>query len=378
MSDFYPLTAEQLALLQLSLTDHIGPVTATALIDELGSAQAVMSATPKELAEHPNIRPKLARALKYGNGKVKAERELAKLDELARRGHPLRLYFKGEPDYPAYLHNCFDAPLVLFTKGQIPLAPMISIVGTRKNTVYSNDALNYLIEGIARLRPDITIVSGLAYGVDQLAHSTALRYGLKSVGVVAHGHYTLYPSTNRRLADEMVATGGGIITEYAYDTRALPQRFVQRNRIVAGLSHATIVVESAEKGGSLITANIAFDYGRSLFVVPGRLFDRYSAGCNQLIAHQKATIVTDPQQILQEINLLPSAPTQQTLPFEDDTDDVDPIVTALRGTDVLTLEDLSLRLGEDVPTISARLFDLELDGLVRSMPGGRYCIKHHH
>lgn len=377
MADFYQLSPEEWALLVLSLTDGIGPVTARALIEEMGSAAAVVSATAAELASVPNVRPKLARLLLSGDGKRKAEEELAKLNQLASHGVNIQMLFTGSPNYPAYLDHCFDAPLVLYVRGQVPNTPMISIVGTRKNTVYAQDLLQYLMQGIATHRPDITIVSGLAYGVDKLAHQTALAHGLKSVGVVAHGHYTLYPSSHRRLAETMMAQGGGIVTEYPYDTRALPQRFVQRNRIVAGLSHATLVIESAERGGSLITANIAFDYGRSLFAAPGRVFDPASAGCNRLIERQKASIITSPEQILREINLLPDLPQQPMLPFAEEQPDQDPIIHELRTSGELTLEDLSLRLGEDVPTISGRLFDLELDGLIRSLPGSRYCIKNY-
>lgn len=377
MTDLHRLSPEQIALLQLSLTDGVGPVTARALIEDMGSAQAVMSLTSKELTQHPNIRPKLARMLMHGNGKELATKELTLLQQINSKGLSLRPYFLCDEDYPAHLEQCFDAPLLLYVRGTIPNTPMISIVGTRKNTRYAIDAINYIIEGISHIRPDITIVSGLAYGVDKLSHQAALSFGLKSVAVVAHGHYTLYPNIHRQLAEQMIATGGGIVTEYPYYTRALPQRFVQRNRIVAGLSLATIVVESANKGGSLITANIAFDYGRSLFVVPGRLFDTYSAGCNQLIQRQKASIVTTPDKILEEINLLPQIPKLQRLPFENEEEETHPILKALRTADELTLEDLALMLGEDVPTISGMLFELELEGKIHSLPGGRYCIRNH-
>ncbi|WP_288905472.1 DNA-processing protein DprA [uncultured Porphyromonas sp.] len=369
-------SSEQLALLQLSLTEGIGPVTAKALIEEMGSAEAVMAATPAELMKHPNIRPKLAQLLLSGNGAELAKRELEILEELQKRGRPLKLYFFGDEEYPPFLAQCFDAPLVLYVKGQIPLGPMISFVGTRRNTHYSLDVLEYLMEGIAALRPDITIVSGLAYGVDKLSHQTALKYGLKSIGVVAHGHYTLYPSSHRDLAEQMIATGGGVVTEYPYRTRALPQRFVQRNRIVAGLSLGTVVVESAERGGSLITANIAFDYGRSVLVAPGRIFDTASKGCNKLVAHQKASIITTPDKLLDELQLLPTLKPQR-LPFEEEQEESNPILKALRTADHLTLEDLALQLGEEVPTISGMLFELELNGQIHSLPGGRYCIKNH-
>lgn len=369
-------SSEQLALLQLSLTEGIGPVTAKALIEEMGSAEAVMAATPAELMKHPNIRPKLAQLLLSGNGAELAKRELEILEELQKRGRPLKLYFFGDEEYPPFLAQCFDAPLVLYVKGQIPSGPMISFVGTRRNTHYSLDVLEYLMEGIAALRPDITIVSGLAYGVDKLSHQAALKYGLKSIGVVAHGHYTLYPSSHRDLAEQMIAMGGGVVTEYPYRTRALPQRFVQRNRIVAGLSLGTIVVESAERGGSLITANIAFDYGRSVLVAPGRIFDPASKGCNKLVAHQKASIITTPDMLLDELQLLPTLKPQR-LPFEEEQEESNPILKALRTADHLTLEDLALQLGEEVPTISGMLFELELNGQIHSLPGGRYCIKNH-
>ena len=335
-----------------------------------------MAATPAELMKHPNIRPKLAQLLLSGNGVELAKKELEILEELQQRGRPLKLYFFGDEEYPPYLAQCFDAPLVLYVKGQIPLGPMISFVGTRRNTHYSLDVLEYLMEGIAALRPDITIVSGLAYGVDKLSHQAALKYGLKSIGVVAHGHYTLYPSSHRDLAEQMIATGGGVVTEYPYRTRALPQRFVQRNRIVAGLSLGTIVVESAERGGSLITANIAFDYGRSVLVAPGRIFDTASKGCNKLVAHQKASIITTSDKLLDELQLLPTLKPQR-LPFEEEQEESNPILKALRTADHLTLEDLALQLGEEVPTISGMLFELELNGQIHSLPGGRYCIKNH-
>lgn len=376
MESSLQFSSEQLALLQLSLTDGIGPVTAKALIEEMGSAEAVMAATPAELMQHPNIRPKLAQLLLSGNGAELAKRELEILEELQKRGRPLKLYFFGDEEYPPFLAQCFDAPLVLYVKGQIPSGPMISFVGTRRNTHYSLDVLEYLMEGIATLRPDITIVSGLAYGVDKLSHQAALKYGLKSIGVVAHGHYTLYPSSHRDLAEQMIATGGGVVTEYPYRTRALPQRFVQRNRIVAGLSPGTVVVESAERGGSLITANIAFDYGRSVLVAPGRIFDPASKGCNKLVAHQKASIITTPDKLLDELQLLPTLKPQR-LPFEEEQEESNPILKALRTADHLTLEDLALQLGEEVPTISGMLFELELNGQIHSLPGGRYCIKNH-
>jgi len=231
-----------------------------------------------------------------------------------------------------------------------------------------------MVKRRAELRPDLVIVSGLAYGVDALAHRAALRHGLRSVAVVAHGHYTLYPSRHRDLAAEMIHSGGGVVTEYGYHTRAFPQHFVLRNRIVAGMTRATVVVESARRGGALITAGLALDYGRSVFAVPGRIFDSTSEGCNRLLTDQRATCLTDPETLLEELSLLPDRSGVQRLPFSSETEqgEEDPILRELREAGPLTLNDLTLRLGEQAGALSGRLFELELSGKVRSLPGARY------
>lgn len=372
------LTEEQWALLRLSCIDGIGPITGRGLIEHFGSAVEVLKASAKELESVPGIKRKLVEMLlNQSESTQKAEKELETLNTLAENGSPIRLYFLGDDDYPLYLSHCFDAPLVMYVKGQIPVnAPMIAIVGTRRNTIYSEESLRLLISGFAKHRPDLVIVSGLAYGVDRLAHELALEYGLRSLAVVAHGHYTIYPTAHIALARRIVETGGGIISEYTYHTRALPQRFVARNRIVAGLSLATIIAESAIKGGALITGNIAFDYGRQVYAVPGRIFDKASEGCNKMIALQKASIATSPEFILEDINLLDSKPKQQELPFNTPEVEVShPILQLLREVGELTIEDIALRLGEELPSISAQLFDLELDDKIRALPGGKYMIK---
>lgn len=366
-----------MALLQLSFTEGLGAITIRGLIEAMGSATAVLQASAKELVEKAQVHSKLLRQLQNPSGKELANQELQKLRSLATHGEEIKLIFLGDEDYPTALAQCFDAPIVLYLRGNMPQTPMISIVGTRKCTPYSAEALRYIIAGIAKQRPDATIVSGLAYGVDKLAHQTALEYGLKSMAVVAHGFYTIYPATHRHLASQLISTNGGILTEYPYDTRALPQRFIQRNRIVAGLSQATIVVESAKKGGALVTASIAFDYGRAVYAVPGRLFDPSSEGCNRLIAQQKASIFPTTDYFLSEIGLLDEQPKQPSLPFAENIDEENPILRELNSTDELTLEDLSLRLGEDISSISSQLFDLELDGKIIALPGGRYRCRRH-
>ena len=370
------LTPAELALLRLTMLPGIGSTISHALLEDFDShPERIFEATADELAQNPNIRPSLARLIRSDDSLHKAEEELRTLDERASAGELITPLFYGEEGYPEYLLNCADAPLVLYAKGTLPTdGPMIAIVGTRRCTTYAADVIERMVGRWAELRPDLIIVSGLAYGVDALAHRAALRHGLRSVGVVAHGHYTLYPSRHRDLAAEMIHNGGGVVTEYGYHTRAFPQHFVLRNRIVAGMTRATVVVESARRGGALITAGLALDYGRSVFAVPGRIFDSTSEGCNWLLASERAACLTDPDFLLDELSLLPDRSPAQRLPFSSETEEgeEDPILRELREAGPLTLNDLTLRLGEQAGALSGRLFELELSGKVRSLPGARY------
>ena len=363
---------EQISLLTLSCVEGIGPIISQSLIEHFGSASAVIEASAHELLEVPGMGRKLVSALQSPMARQAAEDEVALIERMQGAVTPL---FWGEASYPKMLASCFDAPLVLYVRGTVPSAPMISVVGTRRMSPYAEDVLRTILKDWAQSCPDLIIVSGLAYGVDCAAHKIALDCGLRTVAVVAHGHHTLYPSAHRSLAKEMCEKGGGIITEYTFDTKALKQRFVSRNRIVAGLSHGTLLVESPERGGALITANIAFDYCRSLYAVPGRYFDSNSLGCNRMIELQKASILTSPTAMLEDLGLV-SQPKQQSLPlgYDDDGTETDTlIVRLLKSVDDISVEDIVHRTGEALSTVSALLFDLELDGLIRPLPGGRYA-----
>ena len=370
------LTPAELALLRLTMLPGIGSTVGHALLEDFDNhPERIFEATADELAQNPAIRPSLARLLRSGESLRRAEEEIRTLDERASAGETITPLFYGEEGYPEYLLNCADAPLVLYVKGSLPIdSPMIAIVGTRRCTTYAADVLERMVKRWAELRPDLIIVSGLAYGVDALAHRAALKHGLRSVGVVAHGHYTLYPSRHRDLAAEMIHSGGGVVTEYGYHTRAFPQHFVLRNRIVAGMTRATVVVESARRGGALITAGLALDYGRSVFAVPGRIFDSTSEGCNWLLASERAACLADPDFLLEELSLLSDRSGVQRLPFSSETEEgeEDPILSELREAGPLTLNDLTLRLGEQAGALSGRLFELELSGKVRSLPGALY------
>lgn len=370
------LTTEQLALLRLSLTDGVGPVTGRGLVEHFGSAEGLYATSKSELAEAPGVGKKLAALIHDDTYSLRMMQEqLLLLEREEQRGTPLHLYFSGAADYPVALDQCPDAPLVLYSRGTIPDGPMVAVVGTRRCTPYAEDALSFVISEWAKACPDLIIVSGLAYGVDAIAHRIALENNLPTIAVLAHGLQTLYPSSHRQLAARIVETGGALLTEYPLGTKPLPQRFISRNRIVAGLSRATIVAESAAKGGAMVTASLAFEYGREVFAIPGRLFDQTSEGCNKLIAHQKASILDHPGTLLTTLGLVSSAQSQGTpLPFAPDTETEDPILRELARGEELSLSDLAARIGEPVSTVSALLFSLELDGVVRSLPGGRYTL----
>lgn len=382
------LTPEELALLRLSLTTGIGPVTGRGLIELFGSARALYETSAREMRASYDLSEALIHTLLSSDKPLReAEVQVKKVEKDEEEGKPVGLIFMGDANYPEALDNCPDAPLVLFVKGKLPTdGPSIGVVGTRRNTPYAYDALHYLISNWAEERPDLVITSGLAYGIDAIGHTLAIETGLRTVAVVAHGLDSLYPASHRSLAERIIEHGGGIVTEFPYGTRALPQRFIARNRIVAGLSLGLLVGESASRGGALATATFALDYGRSVYAVPGRLFDPMSEGCNRLILSNKAAIAINPHDILEDLGLTRPIPKVQELPFSDndaEDDDTreegeddhgsDPILRILLETDEITVGELALRLGESVSQLSGRLFSLEMEGKIRARPGGKYA-----
>lgn len=243
--------------------------------------------------------------LRSGEALRRAEKELA----FAEKYH-LNICFYEDADYPSRLKACADAPLLFYMKGDVDLeaGKILSVVGTRKMTSYGRCQTEDMIASLAGVFPDLLIVSGLAYGVDVCAHRKALACGLPTLAVVAHGLDSVYPSQHRAVAREMISSGGGMLSEFPSGTEPYRSNFVQRNRIVAGLCDACLVIESPEKGGSLITARMARDYDREVFALPGRPVDANSRGCNLIIKQQVATLVESAEDIVREMNWdLPSA-----------------------------------------------------------------------
>ncbi|MCM1111101.1 MAG: DNA-processing protein DprA [Clostridium sp.] len=292
-------------------------------------------------------------------------------------------YFLDE-DYPPALRNCDDAPLALFTLGDAPVdsptALMLSIVGTRHATAYGVDMTTRLVADIARevSRP-VCIVSGLAYGIDIAAHRAALDNGLPTVAVVAHGLNTIYPADHRSTAVRMVRNGGMLMTEYTSADPVHKGNFLQRNRIVAGISPATVVIESAAKGGALVTARTAFAYGREVFAVPGRTIDRYSEGCNSLIAANNATLLTDADQLIDALRWPRREPTdvvsEPSLPLLSEEEQA--VVDHLGANPDIQINDLAVAVGIPAGRLNAILLDMEFRSILIRRPGGKYTLVNH-
>lgn len=287
------------------------------------------------------------------------------------------LYFTDE-EYPLRFADVEDAPLMLFTLGNASLnsGRMIGIVGTRHATPYGVDFVNRLVADLAAsMTEPLTVVSGLAFGIDASAHQASLKASLPTVGVLAHGLNTIYPAQHRSLAADMVRGNGLLVTEYASYDPIHKGNFVARNRIVAGLCDCLVVAESAEKGGALITAGLASDYSRDVFALPGRVSDRYSAGCNALIARNVAALVTDASDILRSMNWPVKAdePAQLSL-FESLSPEEQAVVDYLTSNGEGQLNQLSIAMNLNVGRMMSLLIDMEFKGLLLAYPGGKYRL----
>ena len=281
-------------------------------------------------------------------------------------------------DYPQRLRECPDAPVVLYYmgNGQLNAQRVICIVGTRHCTIYGKDLVAAFVRDLSKLCPGILIVSGLAYGVDICAHRNALAEGLPTVGVLAHGLDTIYPSSHRETAAEMLREGG-LLTEYPSGTNADKMNFVRRNRIVAGMSDACILVESAEKGGGLITTDIANSYGREVFAFPGHVNAEYSKGCNNLIRDNKAGLITSAADFVKAMGWESDAVLQQAKSkgierqlFPDLTTEEARVVAVLEKTNDLQMNMLSNMSGIGIGQLSSLLFTLEMKGVIKTLAGG--------
>ena len=370
---------ETLYLMALTQVPSLSLTNLHLLIDELGSASAIYE-NRKDLKQ---VLPSASKKFLDGMGNfcnflARAEEEL----EFCRKGKIECLGINDEA-YPERLRGCSDAPVLLYYRGTTNLNSrhIVSMVGTRQITNYGKDLCRSFVQDLKRLCPDAIVVSGLAYGVDVNCHQAALEEGLETVGVLAHGLDQIYPRLHRETAKQMVSQGG-LLTELMSGTPIDKRFFVQRNRIVAGISDAVIVVESATKGGSLITADIALSYDRQVWAFPGRIFDSHSSGCNKLIFSNCATSLTGAEDFclamgwtddIQHKKQL-SEGIQQEL-FADFSEEEQIVLKALAKDDSKQINVLSVETNIPVGQLSSLLFSLEMKGAVQMLVEGKYKIR---
>ncbi|MBX2978308.1 MAG: DNA-processing protein DprA [Flavobacteriales bacterium] len=350
----------------------IGPVNARNLVAYCGGVDALFTdrKLKNTLEKVPGIGPKLIASITDKKVLPSAEKEFAYVQK-----HKLRMLFYLDADYPRRLKQAEDAPVLMYVQGNADLEAMhmVSIVGTRSPTDQGKRLCTELVEGLKN--SGATIVSGLAYGIDIVAHRAALKQGLQTIGCVAHGLDRLYPGEHAGTAKEMVEQGG-LVTEVPSDGPFAPGNFPARNRIIAGLSDCTIVVESGPKGGSLITADIANSYDREVFAYPGRPTDPRSEGCNALIQRNQAALITNANDVLRMMDWLPKkqkAPVQAAL-FTDLQPDEQTLVDIIKAKGKVDIDELCVQSRMAHGKAAGLLLNLEFSGVVRSLPGKVYQL----
>ncbi len=355
--------------LALQKATKIGDITAKKLIEHCGSPLAIFKEKSSTLQTINGVGSFITKSLQDPTLLSKAEKEI----EYIKKNNIKHWYFK-EDDYPHRLKNCIDSPIVLFHSGNINLnnQKTISIVGTRNITNYGRKICEELIEELSVINP--IIVSGFAYGTDITAHKSAIKNNLQTIGCLAHGLNQIYPKTHKKYIKE-VEKNGGFITEFWSSSNPERENFIKRNRIIAGLTEATLVIESAEKGGSLVTADIANSYNREVFAIPGRPEDNLSIGTNNLIKHQKAQLVNAASDIIYFLNWKTKKTIKNTFQpklFIELNEIEKQIVDFLKSNDKSALDIISLSCNLPIHSISSSLLNLELKGVIRPYPGKQF------
>ncbi len=354
----------------LSIIPGIGGVLSRNLVAHVGSVEGIFSESVKSLQKIPGIGEINAARIKDKSILPKAEKELNFITK-----NDIDVFFYTDKGFPRRLKSCIDAPVLIYAKGNLNLNEqrVLSIVGTRNATGYGKQVCEELIKKLAERNYNALIVSGLAYGIDIQAHKSALKYNLPTVGVVGHGLDKMYPSLHADTAKKMLEEGG-LVTDFPSGTKIDPSNFIRRNRIIAGLADAVIVIESASKGGALITAEIASSYNRDVFAFPGRAGDVYSKGCNQLIRNSGANLIEGIEDLEYFMGWEQTSKTKevQSSLFIELTNDEEKIVQLLRENGELFIDQISSEVNLPVSRISALLLTLEFKNAVVALPGKMY------
>lgn len=356
----------------LNLVPGIGPVLARTLVSYCGGVQEIFQMRKGQLERIPGIGRDRVVRIHSKEVFLKAEKEVSFI-----RRHSIEPLFYLDKEYPQRLRNCEDAPILLFFRGQCNLnaGRVVSIVGTRQFSSYGRDLTEKLVENLVRY--DVVVVSGLAYGIDIIAHRAATLQRIPTVAVLAHGLDRIYPSAHSSIAEKMLKCGG-VLTEYQSGTIPDRENFPARNRIVAGMCDATIVIETAIKGGALITAEIANGYNRDVFAFPGRVQDVFSQGCHHLIRENKATLVTSADDIARAMNWdldeeekVKKIQKQLNL-FLELSEEERSLIGILKENGIVAIDILALKSNMPVSKVSSLLLQLEFSGVLRSLPGKVY------
>lgn len=358
----------------LTLVSGIGPVNGKNLVSYCGNAEAVFNTPKAKLLKIPGIGKKIVETI-IGASEVfeKAKKELEFIQK-----HNITTCFYNQSNYPQRLKQCADGPLLLYQKGEADLNPskIIAIVGTRKASEYGKKMVNVLVEGLKQYK--VTIISGLAYGIDYQAHKSAVENDICNIAVLGHGLHTLYPAANKNLANKIL-NNGCLLSEFISGTKPDRENFPKRNRIVAGMADATIVVESAKKGGAVITAYLAQSYNRDVFAVPGKTTDSNSSGCNNLIKKNIAGLVESAEDIAYQLGWDVQTSSnkktnQRTLALvlnENEQLLYDVLKTTATA---LSIDQLSLKSKLSISKTTSTLLNLELQNIVTVIPGNRYRL----
>ncbi len=357
----------------LTLLPNVGSVLAKNLVAYCGSTEQVFKTGKTKLEKIPGIGKERAAAIASADVLKQAEKEISFITK-----YNIRPLFFTDADYPQRLKQCNDSPVLLYYKGHADLntEKIVGVVGTRRCTDYGKEVTKKLIAGLSA--QNTLVVSGLAYGIDIAAHKAALENNLKTVGVLAHGLNTIYPTQHKATAKDMVEQGG-LLTEYISTNEMHPSNFPNRNRIVAGMCDAVVIVESAIEGGAVITANIANSYNRDVFAYPGKSSDKFSSGCNFLIKTYKAQMIESAEDLLTHMNWQQATPQSKskkqqqqlalTLSSEEQT-----IYSLLTEKETVGMDELAVKTNLNASILAATLLEMEINSLVMSLPGKQYKL----
>lgn len=356
----------------LTLVPNIGTVQAKILLQQC-EAEEIFHAKKSFLEKMEGIGPVRAAAIKSFRDFHLAEEELRCMDI-----NGIRPVFLSDKAYPKRLLNCYDSPTLLYQKGEADLnaSRMIALIGTRSNSEYGRQQTEKLVDALTEAR--VTIVSGLAYGIDAIAHKAALKNGLPTIAVLAHGLDQIYPPQHSAMAREMIQQAGALLSEFRCGDKPDKHNFPTRNRIVAGMTDATVVVETGIKGGSIITAELANGYNKDVFAIPGKNTDPKSAGCNTLIKTNKAVLLTDPQQLIElmgwEDEPVKKEKRIQRALFIEMAPEEKIIAGILAEKEMVSIDEINLLSGLSSSAVAGALLNLELQSVVLSLPGKQYRL----